>query len=440
MSFQSIKEQLASRINEVALVSSSLEDLSYASAALSKLAEVVPVITNPDIFNIGKPGTFGFGVSALQNDEIPQGWSAMSGHQDIVDPNYGNYMDPLGSHMVFIPKFWFKWDGNTPIISDKPAIGFVLHEAFRHAVKGFFRDKCHVSNAGGKPIAKIGGKPLSTHVDNNPISDLTGSPHNSYGGFVDAMKLRSNSHHCESVFEANALAILALAHSSASTNTAVCAYKDSLPHMPKGNNNNALGDANDPNISFTEAGYSASALTGSGFPFAKTTHNGQSCGVTDVSGNLWRVNIGMTKANSTDSIFQILKTSVNPNDLTRANLHDANLYDLISLAGIMPASNDSDLSLGNGANQVFSTNQLVNGVENDIRVSCAGIPASNGVSSGGTSTFAQDKVWRHWRANLVPIAGGNWNGSSSAGAFARLLSFASSDSSPSVGGSACVTL
>ena len=110
MSFQSIKEQLASRISEVASTSVSLEDLSFASAALSKLAEVDSVITNPDIFNIGKPGTFGFGVGALKDDEIPAGWSAMSGHQDVTSQNYGNYIDPVGSHMVFIPKFWMRWN------------------------------------------------------------------------------------------------------------------------------------------------------------------------------------------------------------------------------------------------------------------------------------------------------------------------------------------
>jgi len=273
--------------------------------------------TDPSVYTIGQSGTHGFGVGALQAQDIPTGWQPLYGHDDPASPNYGNYFDPLGSHMVFIPKFWFKWDGNTPLISAEPADGYALHEAFRHAAKGFFRDKCHVGNIGGKALAKIGIAPLSTATANNPVSGLTGAPANTYAGFVTAIKLRGASYHCETVFESNALAVLGLAHSVASQNTAVCAFKDVLPYLPKGNNNNALKDANDASVSYTTAGngaYPACALTGSGIPFAKTTHNGQACGVADVNGNMWRVNIGLTKANNTNGFFQILKTTVNPNE------------------------------------------------------------------------------------------------------------------------------
>lgn len=443
MGIQSTKETLIARINTIAETSESLEDLSYASAALEKLSQTQESIINPEVYGIGKAGTYGFGVGALREDELPEGWSALAGHDDPTHANYGNYLDPLGSHMVFIPRFWLKWDGNTPLVSSTSATGYALHEAFRHASKGFFRDKCHVSNVGGKPIAKIGTAPLSTFAANNPISALTGTPANSYAGFVDAMKLRSASHHCESVFEANALAILAMAHSSASHDTAVCAFKDVLPHLPKGNNNNALKDANDSSVQFATAGnsaYPACALTGSGFPFAKTTHNGQACGVADVNGNLWRINIGMTKANNTDGVFQLLKSSVHPNSLTSANLHDASLYDNIDLSNLMPTADDADWGFGNGVNQVFSTHQTLNGLQNDFRVTCAGMPDEAGISSSGTNAFGNDRLYRRWVTNLLPIAGGNWFNSSSVGVFARSLYDASSYSHRAVGGSACVTL
>lgn len=443
MSIQSTKENLIARINTVAQTSDSLEDLSYASAALSKLAETKDNIVNPEFYTIGKAGTYGFGVAALKSADIPTGWTALPGHDNPDSENYGNYLDPLGSHMVFIPKFWFKWDGNTPLVSSVPASGYVLHEAFRHASKGFFRDKCHVGNVGGKPIAKIGIAPLSTHSANNPIGNLTGAPANNYGGFVDAIKLRSNSHHCETLFESNALAILALAHSAASQNTAVCEYKDIMPYLPKGNNNNALKDTNDSSVQFTTAGnasYSACALTGSGFPFAKTTHNGQSCGVADVNGNLWRVNIGITKANDTDGIFQLLKTTIDPNTLTSANLQDANNYDNIDLSALIPAQSPSVAYFGNGANQVFSNNQTINGADSDLRVTCAGFPTSAGVSGGGTNSFGNDGIWKRWIVNLLPVVGGNCGYSSGAGVFARHLYHVPSSSSPTVGGSACVTL
>lgn len=443
MSIQTAKEGLIQRIQEVAGNSSSLEDLSYAAAGLAKLAEAQDTILNPDIYTIGKPGSYGFGVGAIAVEDLPAGWSALPGHEDPLSKNYGNYLDPLGSHMVFIPRFYFKWDGNTPLVIASPAAGFVLHEAFRFAPKGFMRDKCHVGNVGGKPIAKIGIAPLSTSAANNPISELTGLPANNYKGFVDAIKLRSASHHCETIFESNALAVLSLAHASASATTAVCAFKDTVPHMPKGNNNNALKDVNDNSVQYVSAGqssYPACALAGSGFPFAKTTHNGQSCGVADVNGNMWRVNIGMTKVNNTDAVFQILKTSVNPNDLTSATLNDATNYDNIDLGTLMPTVDDADWCFGNGINQVFNTNQSITGLDNDIRVTCAGLPNYSGMSSGGTNALGNDRLYRKWIASLLPIVGGSWNNSSSAGSFSRSLASSATDSNSSVGGSACVSL
>jgi len=439
MGIQSAKDKLIERIQTVAETSSSLEEMSYAAAGLAKLAETQDSIVNPDIFTIGKPGTFGFGVGALRDDEIPTGWTALPGHQDPASPNYGNYLDPHGSHMVFIPKFYFRWNGNSPEVSATPATGFVLHEAFRFASKGFFRDKTHVANVGGLPIAKIGEAPISTSTANNPVGNLTGAPANTYAGFIDAMKFRGNDHHCETIFESNALAILALAHSNASSSAAVCAFKDTLPHLPKGNNNNALGDTNDPNVKFTTAGnatYPTCALTGSGFPFAKTTHNGQACGVADVNGNLWRINIGMTKANNTDGIFQILKTTVDPNSLNSANLHDAALYDTIDLTATVPTATGGWMRFGNGTNQVFSTatDSL------SVRKVCAGIPEGTGVSAGGTDNFGSDGLYRYWRTNMVPLVGADWGNGSFAGVFARGLSTASSNSHSHVGGSACVTL
>ena len=356
----------------------------------------------------------------------------MSGHQDVTSQNYGNYIDPAGSHMVFIPKFWMRWNGNVPEISSIPATGFFLHEAFRFASKGFFRDKSHVSNVGGLPIAKLGTAPVSTSSGNNPISGLNGAIPNNYKGLITAMKLRSASHHLESVFESNALAVLSLAHSLATNNLAVCAFKDIAPHLPKGNNNNALGDSNDSQIGFTSSGNVPNcALTGSGFPFAKTTHNGQSCGVADVNGNLWRVNIGLTNVVNDDT-YLILKETVNPNNLTASNLHDTTLYDPVSLAGL-----PNSTRFGSGVNPVFSG--AIDSLS--LRKSCAGIPEPAGVSSGGANSFGADGFWRNpAQVTMMPIVGGRWSYGSPAGVFARYLSNSSADSHWNVGGSACVTL
>jgi hypothetical protein len=440
MSIQTAKEKLIERITTVAGTSTSLEDMSYAAAGLAKLAETKDIIVDPDIYNIGTAGTYGFGVGALRANEIPTGWMPLPGHDDPTSPNYGNYLDPLGSHMVFIPKFWYKASGNTFLVSKVPATGYVLHEAFRFAARGFFRDKTHVGNVGGKPLAKLGIAPLSTSTSNNPIGVLTGAPANTYAGFVNAMKLRTSDHHCESNFESNALFVLAKAHSAASANTAVCAYKDVLPFMPKGNNNNALRDASDSGVQYVTAGnanYPACALTGSGFPFAKTTHNGQACGVADVNGNMWRVNIGLTKLNNTDGVFKILKTTVNPNTLTATNLHDETLYDNLDLTTLMPSAALGWIYYGNGAEQVFDFSADMNNAQQ--RAACAGIPRATGVSATGTNEYG-DGLLRYWTTNMIPIVGGAWSDGGFAGVGALHVVTASSNSDVGVGGCACVTL
>ena len=441
MSIQTAKDKLIERIEQVSQTTENLEDLSYAAAGLAKLSEAQdPIITDPDIYTIGTPGTFGFGVGALRTSDIPEGWTGLPGHDDPNSHNYGNYLDPLGSHMVFIPRFWYKWSGNTVLISKIPATGYALPEAFRFCGKGFFRAKTHFGNVGGKAISKLGIAPCSTSTSNNPIGNLTGTPPNTYAGVLTAVKLLSADHHEETVFESYALSLISKAHSAASQNTAVCAFKDVLPHLPKGNNNNALRDANDANVQFITAGNAANpacALTGSGFPFAKTTHNGQACGVADVNGNMWRVNPGLTKLNETNSIFLILKTTVNPNNLTAANLHDPTLYDEIDLGDLMPSASQGWINFGNGANQVFSDSVTTSSL--DFRRANAGIPLGTGVSSSGTNDFG-DGFYRWWRTNLIPRSGGTWGSSSDAGVFARNLKDASSTSSAYVGGAACVSL
>ena len=416
-------------------IGSGLANEAYTKAEID--ASFSPV--SQEVYDIGIAGTYGFGVGALRNADIPTGWTGLSGHESPASVNYGNYIDPVGSHMVFIPRFWFKWDGNTPLVSSVPATGYALHEAFRHAPKGFFRDKTHVGIIGGVPLARMGIAPASSSSSNNGIGQLVDIAYN-HAGFIEAFKTyRSASHHVESVFESNALAVLAKAHSAAAKSVFECAFNDVAPYMPKGNNNNALADVNDTGVTFQNAGYSSSALAGSGDPFAKTTHNGQACGVADINGNLWRINIGMTKANNTDGIFQVLKTTVNPNDLTLLNLQDATLYDDIDLTALI-GGNLGWVDFGNAAEQVFDSNQAINGLDTDIRVTCAGLPKATGVSASGTTEFGNDGLYRSWTTNLISLAGGFWSNSATAGAFARRLDRYSAYSSYNVGAAACVSL
>ncbi len=144
------------------------------------------------------------------------------------------------------------------------------------------------------------------------------TPANIYAGAINAARSRGAKFVVETVFMADALSRLTEAHAQASTSATYCAWYDAtgVKSYPKGNNG-ALKDVDDTSMAFTSAGvaaYPAFALTGSGTPFAKTTHNGQACGITDVAGNIWKINPGMTCIAASKTITGATQT--NPVRLT----------------------------------------------------------------------------------------------------------------------------
>lgn len=147
------------------------------------------------------------------------------------------------------------------------------------------------------------------------------TPTNIYAGAINAARSRGAKFVPETVFMADALSRLTEAHAQASTSSTYCAWHDTtgVKNFPKGNNNGALKDIDDASVTFTSAGvaaYTAFALAGSGAPFAKTTHNGQACGITDVAGNIWKINPGMTCIAAAKAITGATQT--NPVQLTIA--------------------------------------------------------------------------------------------------------------------------
>jgi len=148
------------------------------------------------------------------------------------------------------------------------------------------------------------------------------TPANAYHGAIPAARSRGAKFVPQTVFMADALSRLSAAHGQASTSATYCAWYDStgVKNFPKGNNNNALKDYDDTSVTFTSAGvtaYPAFALTGSGTPFNRTTHNGQACGITDVAGNTRKINPGMTCIAASKNI--IGATQTNPVRLTITN-------------------------------------------------------------------------------------------------------------------------
>lgn len=291
---------------------------------------------------IGVPGQAGFGVGICP--EPPAGYVALPGCLDPLTANYGNYQYSDGSIMCWIPAFYFRlghpdnptygvYGANS--IDVKPVNGFpdeatanaseyYLHRAFINAGAtqlGFFRDKYDCSNNAGTASSIASGMPLASDstAGNSPFDSLTGAPTNAHYGAIPAAKTRGAKFFPETIFISDALCRLTEAHGQASSSSTRCAWFDAtgVTNFPKGNNAPSLSDISDPTVTFVSAGAEGApsmALSGSGSPLDKTTHNGQLCGVTDVNGNMFKLNFGITCVAIAKDISGVANT--NPVSLT----------------------------------------------------------------------------------------------------------------------------
>lgn len=311
---------------------------------------------------IGAPGRAGFGVGVCPPNVLPAGFTPVTGYKEAGNDNYGNYQYADGSIMVFIPAFYFKVEAGDAVTARRvrsfrtasaaAAAGYVLHRAFidgGNAKAGFFADKymCSKNALGTGYVASSvkNGLPISMHPDHNPVADLTACDSNNYYQAINAAHARdgengavnaSSKFHVMSRFQWGALAMLSLAHGQAATSTDYCAWYDSggTTNFPKGCNNNALGDVDDGTVSYISDGYDNCGKTGSGTPFAKTTHNGQACGVADMNGLMWEINIGLTCIATNDAIEAMSQT--NPCVITITG-HGRTTGDFIQVNGITQA-------------------------------------------------------------------------------------------------------
>lgn len=299
--------------------------------------------------------------------ELPTGMTAMPGCYSRVSSNYGNYQFTDGSVMCYVPKFYYKigtgLNGlDVNIVDIKPATafadtaaantaGYALHRAFIDGgveQPGFFVDKYKASKVAygtGYVGASIkNGLPLSTAWAHNPVSELTASGGYSYyylaidcaharDGVNGAVNASSNFFCCSRFVHA-ALALLSLAHGQASTFTAYCAWYQSGANFPKGCNNGSLRDINDASVLYTTDGYLNCGKTGSGVVFAKTTHNGQDCGVADLNGLMLEVSIGVTCIATSPAIEAM--SQANPCVITVTG-HGLETGDYVQVNGITQA-------------------------------------------------------------------------------------------------------
>ncbi|MDP3651043.1 MAG: hypothetical protein Q8R67_05100 [Rhodoferax sp.] len=403
--------------------------------------------------NIGTPGQQGFGVGIAPS--LPTGFAKLYGTEDPASDNYGNYQYSDGSVMCYLPAFFYKYGtgangfalnvvdikafGYFADVATANAAGYALHRAFYNGGTirpGVFVDKYLASNNGSGVASSIkNGNPLSSAAAHNPFSGLSGAPADAYYGAIAAAKTRGSIFFCNSRFIHAALALLSVAHASAATSAAYCAwYSAGSTNYPKGCNNNALGDANDATLAFVWDGYAAnnSAKTGSANFFAKTTHNGQNCGVADLNGTMWEINLGLT---SDSTNYYLLKTSADVAAITSGNTLATDAWGATGLAALYNNIGATYQSITASSTQKTfgSAGQVLSEATSGTawEAASAGIPLLTGV--GGSNQFGQDGLWDYRPNELCVISGGSWYSGGDAGVWALDLSSVRGNSSSSVG-------
>ena len=412
------------------------------------------------INDIGVAGQRGFGVGICPGP-LPSGMGGMTGYNDPASDNYGNYQYTDGSVMVWVPAFYYKWGTGSnglalndvdvkaftayATVADANAAGYALHRAFYDggAVQlGFFFDKYITSNNGGKASSLRNGVVLTSaqrgSIANTAYSTLTGAPANNLGGSFAAAKTRGSDFFPASRFQRAALALLSYAHGKASSSTTYCAWYHATNNFPKGNNNNALGDAQDAAILYVYDGngtYTGCGKTGSANLFARTTHNGQNSGIADLNGLVWEFSPGLT---SDGTNLYIMKTSVRMKDVTGGNTLATDAFGATGIAALYDSLGTTYEALwATGANRTIyfgnAANQVLSAATSGNAWNYAGFGGPLAAGIGGTNAFGNDGLWDYKPNEMAPLSGGLWSDSSAAGVWSLSLAGARAGSLYGVG-------
>lgn len=383
---------------------------------------------------IGKAGQQGFGVGVYSGDPTDLArieLSPMEGCEDPASANYGNYIHLNGSVMVFIPAFCYRI-GNTsaPSYSRDGANaleirdaslgegnGWVLHRAFIDGgvqKLGFFVDKYLCSkHAKDNNIAVSvkGGNQISLSSMYEKSYDMADC-HGICSDAITLSRARGEAYACMSVFQWSALSMLSLAHGQAATSVENCAWYDAnyVYNFPKGSNS-FTKDINDSSVTFTPYLLNGSfGRTGSGTPFAKTTHNGQACGVADVNGCMWQPLLGLVLYETSGTIG-VVKEACKMHKFTPLTYGENSDFDIIS------GFSATNSRWGSGSNCVFPTE--TSGV---MRAMCGVLPVSSGASTQGTELFGNDEVLYDKDPTFSVLAAGTYSNGEAAGVWYRRAS------------------
>ena len=282
-------------------------------------------------------GQVGFGVGLCPDEALAKVHAQKLEDTDVLGSNdYGNYRMSDGSIMVFIPAFVYKEDnGQLKVSYDtslKDTEGWILHRAFVNngkQLKGFFIDKylCSPSEDNKSVQSVKNADPLTLSLKGSRLIDNDRCVGQVQDAYV-LVKTRGKDYCVVSCFAYSALRMLSLAHAQASTDATNCAWYDEKYCFVKGNTN-YLKDSYDDEVVYTvcDTFPYKRGKTGSGTPFAKTTHNGQNCGVADLNGNVTEIGIGVTQnADMQDTQLYVFKDSADLRDLTIDNVLDCDTF------------------------------------------------------------------------------------------------------------------
>lgn len=437
----------------------------------------------------GKVG-FGQGVCPFSNIQLAlYGLTPAEGYDDPTSENYGHYIHDSGSVFIWLPKCYYRiankkaitysvYGGNTIEIADKSvfattaeaeAAGFAL---FRADINGgieqegeFIAAYMASRNTGSTGITHVkNADPLNLYTSGSQMTKgIVCTPYGesaSYtcvGQYIDSIELcRALGKGCclSNIFLTAKISILTLAHAQLATGTEGCAWYDAsgVANFPKGNNNSGR-DVNDTSITFTSA-TSYGTRTGSASPLAKTTHNGQACGITDVNGNMWETQLGITTINSNgganlwvlreDARFQDLTSGQDTEKgafyTTDANFTNSGKYDKYTS---LTAKYTVNGAWGNATYPSISSD-----AKSGLDRALAGVyPLVN--STGGTNLFGSDNNYGYHngsnhtnalRGLMFLPAFGSWYHGAASGVFARASSSARTGSDPNGGFRAAIYL
>jgi hypothetical protein len=448
------------------------------------------------------PGMYGYSVGICPENLLPVHLIAMEGTTVIGHANYGNYYNVRdGSIEIYKPMSWVRItnDSAAPYYGTKVETVPIQHYEFEGSAvaDGFFLPRCYI-NTGKVVLGYFVDKyrwsltgvvwdgetqtaGVASSIKNaNPISSSSDSKRSStnlyagsfsncfyddvaaddnYGGAWKAAKSRGAEYANLSKFIQTMLALESLAHGQAiynlwysgqiTENEALnrCAWfdKNLVTNFPKGQNYYGT-DYNDQTIAFSvcDDSYWASRnearKTGSGSTFAKTTHNGQACGVSDIGGQLEIVQ-GLTNIGGTADGYRILKESVDLKTVTGgsggASDHFANatIFDTVTLPTAL--TGDSGWAyIGNSNNQTLSGEPNRN--QNAYLLTALGIGKDNNAYGSSINMFGNDGHYKTNANELCPIVFGSWGSAATAGVWCGHLSSIRAYSGTHVSARACL--